>query len=259
MKSLGARSVVVLAVACVFLQPLPVVRAAESATAQFEAANRLYEQGRFAEAASAYEAILAGGRASPALYFNLGNARFKAGQVGRALVAYRRAAERAPRDPDVLANLRFARERVSGPTLRPGPLDRWLSRLSLNEWTGLATGALWTLLVLLAAGQVWPRLRPPLRWPVRLALVATLLLGLALAVVWTRASRALLAVVTVQETIARNGPFEESPEAFRLHDGAELRVLDRKDDWLQVSDGRGRPAWVKRDAVFLLTPFGNDA
>ena len=33
------------------------------------------------------------------------------------------------------------------------------------------------------------------------------------------------------------------------HDGAELRVLDRKDDWLQVSDGARRIGWVKRSEV----------
>jgi len=72
----------------------PAIAAAGAATAdalaQFEAANRLYEQGRFAEAARGYEAILKGGSFSPAVYFNLGNARFKAGELGRAVVAYRR-------------------------------------------------------------------------------------------------------------------------------------------------------------------------
>lgn len=233
-------------------------RAADDVAARFEAANRLYDHGRFAEAAAAYEAILASGRVSPALYFNLGNARFKAGQTGRALVAYRRAAERAPRDPDVLANLQFLREQVAGPTWRPGRLDRWLGRLTLNEWTWLAAGAFWAGLLLLAAGQVWPGARRMLRWPTRLALAAALFFGGALAAVWARESGATLAVVTVRETVAHNGPFEESPEAFRASDGAELRVLDRKEDWLQVSDGRGRPAWVRRDAVFLFKPFGSE-
>lgn len=256
MRPVGGVGICLVAAWCAMaLQPL---RAAGDVTAQFEAANRLYEQGRFAEAAAGYEAILASGRVSPAVYFNLGNARFKAGQIGRALVAYRRAAERAPRDPDVAANLRFVREQVNGPTRRAGAWERWLSRLSLNEWTLLAVGAFWATLLLLAAGQVWPGARGALRWPVRGALAATVLLSGALAVVWTRTGSGTEAVVTVRETIAHNGPFEESPEAFRLSDGAELRVLDRKEDWVQVSEGRGRPAWVKREAVFLFKPFGSD-
>jgi Flp pilus assembly protein TadD len=72
------------------------------------------------EAAAAYEQILTNGAVSPALYFNLGNAHFKAGQLGRAIAAYRQAERLTPRDPDVRANLQFARNRVQGPTLGHG-------------------------------------------------------------------------------------------------------------------------------------------
>ena len=50
---------------------------------------------------------------------NLGNAYFKSGQLGKAIAAYREAEQMSPRDPDVRANLRFARNQVQGPTLRP--------------------------------------------------------------------------------------------------------------------------------------------
>ncbi|HEU0039111.1 MAG TPA: tetratricopeptide repeat protein, partial [Verrucomicrobiae bacterium] len=69
----------------------------------FDAANRLYEQSKFAEAASAYEKLVQNGAVSPALCFNLGNAFFKASQVGRAIAAYRQAERLTPRDPDVRA------------------------------------------------------------------------------------------------------------------------------------------------------------
>src|SRR5438046_2829373 len=91
------------------------VRAADTATA-FDAANKLYEQGKFAEAASGYESLVQSNSASPALHFNLGNALFKSGQIGRALLAYRQAEQMTPRDPDVRANLQFARKQAQGPT-----------------------------------------------------------------------------------------------------------------------------------------------
>lgn len=240
----------------------PAIAAAGAATAdalaQFEAANRLYEQGRFAEAARGYEAILKGGSFSPAVYFNLGNARFKAGELGRAVVAYRRAMQLSPRDPDVLANLRFAREQVHGPKWQPARPEQWLERLSLDEWTLLAAGAFWLALGLLAVRQVRPGLASWLRWPTRISVVAALGLGGALGTVWFEQTGRQIAVVIVREATARQGPFEESPEAFKVHDGAELRVLDGKDDWLQVGDGRRRPGWVKREAVYVLRAVGGD-
>src|SRR5204862_132447 len=83
------------------------------------------QPGPFAEAAAAYEKIVAGGRVSSALYFNLGNALFKSGRIGRAIANYRLAEQLAPRDPDIRANLRFARNHVNGVEAR---LPAWWRR-----------------------------------------------------------------------------------------------------------------------------------
>src|SRR5262245_64763429 len=91
--------VVPLIAALAFLAGLP-VRAADMAS-DFDAANKLYEQGRFSEAAAAYEKLLKAGAPPEAIHFNLGNAWFKAGQIGRAIAEWRRAERSSPRDPNV--------------------------------------------------------------------------------------------------------------------------------------------------------------
>src|SRR4051794_37318735 len=63
-------------------------RAADLPT-NFEQANKLYEEGKFAAAADAYNALVESGSASTAIYFNRGNAFFKLGQIGRAIASYR--------------------------------------------------------------------------------------------------------------------------------------------------------------------------
>src|SRR5579864_8879588 len=107
---------------------------AQISSSAFDAANKLYAEGKFNEAAGAYEKLLQSGRESEAIYFNLGNALFKANKLGRAIAAYQQAERIAPRDPDVRANLQFARNQVQGPTLLPDKAARWLGKLSLNEW-----------------------------------------------------------------------------------------------------------------------------
>ena len=74
--------------------------AADAAT-DFSTANKLYAEGKFADAANTYEKILQTGAQSPALLFNDANAEFKAGNLGRAIAAYRRAALLAPRDTEI--------------------------------------------------------------------------------------------------------------------------------------------------------------
>ena len=81
---------------------------AADVSSNFDAANKLYEEGKFSDAAAAYEQMIQSGTASSAIYFNLGNAFFKSGQLGRAVAAYRDARTIAPHDPDVRANLDFA-------------------------------------------------------------------------------------------------------------------------------------------------------
>src|SRR6266446_10846926 len=105
---------------------------AENLLPAFDQANRLYEQGKFAEAATAYENLVPSAPASAAVYFNLGNAWYKAGQSGRAIAAYRQAEKLAPRDPNLRFNLNFVRKKVSGSDSIPAEGWRyWLSTLTL--------------------------------------------------------------------------------------------------------------------------------
>jgi tetratricopeptide (TPR) repeat protein len=237
---------------------------ATDSAAAFDAGNRLYAEGKFAEAAGAYEKILEAGQASAALYFNLGNAYFKSGQIGRAIAAYRQAQKISPRDPDLRANLQFARNQVQGPTRKPGRLEHWLATLSLNEWTWLSACAIWLVFALLTVRQLRPPLARALKtWTLATGGIAAGLIVCA-ALAFGANSAAKTAIIIVPEAAVRSGPFEESPNSFMARDGAELRVLDQKDDWLQVTDGARRSGWVKQGQAFvspsgIARPAGQDA
>ncbi len=247
MLSLALAGAVVMMATAAFSAP-----EAGATSGGFDAANKLYEAGKFNDAAAAYERLLQGGMSSPALYFNWGNAQFKAGRMGRAIAAYRQAEALTPRDPDVRANLRYARNQVQGPTLRPGLPERALGVLSLTEWSLLTTAAFWVLLALLIMGQLRPLAKRPLRNWVFLAAALTVLLGAGLGGSSQMRLGVETAIVTVGDATVRNGPFEESPTAFTARDGAELRVLDRKDDWLQVTAGPRRVGWLPQTQVTVL-------
>ena len=60
------------------------------------------------------------------------------------------------------------------------------------------------------------------------------------------------AVVISAAGNARSGPFDEAQSAFTVHDGAELSVLDRHDDWVQVADGSGKIGWLPVKQVEVL-------
>jgi tetratricopeptide (TPR) repeat protein len=230
------------------LATLP-IRAGETEGA-FDRANRLYEQGQYSEAAAAYQALLGHGQVSAPLYYNLGNAWFKSGHLGRAVVAYRLAEQLDPRDPDIRANLQFARRRVYGaPGLTTAMWRRWLGRLTLNEWTLLASSLVWLWLLLLSALQIRPGLRKPLR-PYRTALGVLMALGLAgAALAYHQQTGFRTAVVVVPEAAVHYGPLDESQSFYTVRDGAELAVLDAQGDWLRVADPSRRTGWLKQSQV----------
>ena len=53
------------------------------------------------------------------------------------------------------------------------------------------------------------------------------------------------------ENPVRSGPLDEAQMVFPAHDGAELAILDTKDNWLQVGVGP-RSGWLKREQVQML-------
>jgi tetratricopeptide (TPR) repeat protein len=234
-----------------------VSRAADGGVAaEFSAANKLYAEGKFTEAAGAWEKIIqetqTARTASPALYFNYGNAEFKLGHLGRAIAAYRRAALLAPRDSEVLGNLEFARNQVQGATVRPGRWQSWLGALTLNEGAILTAAAFWLTFVLLALRQIRPALAPSLRGLTLAAVCATVLFGAVLTAQATGLFFHPTAVVVEANVVARSGPYDDAQNTFAVHDGAELSVLDRHNDWYQVSDGTGKTGWLPRKQLELL-------
>ncbi|HSY09731.1 MAG TPA: tetratricopeptide repeat protein [Candidatus Dormibacteraeota bacterium] len=225
---------------------------AADVSAKFDVANKLYAEGKFADAAATYEKILQSGAVSPALYFNYGNAEFKAGNLGRAIAAYRQAEQLSPRDADVRANLEFARSQVQGVKASANRWENWLGTLTLNEWTALAAVSFWLTFVLLAIMQIWPALKTVLGGFTRAVAIVMILSGVDCgAAVSVHISKKTV-VAVAPDVLARSGPFDDAQNVFTAHDGAELAVLSRRGDWVQVADGSGKIGWLEREQVEIL-------
>ena len=194
------------------------------------------------------------GLVSPALYFNLGNACLKAGQIGKAIRAYRQAENLAPRDPDIRANLQIARSQAgaNNPALPGTRWTRWVGRLTLNEWTVAASAAAALFFIVLTARELSPAFKKSAG--VLTALLGSLCVGLAacLGVAADQRLAEKFVVVTAPEAVARVGPLPEAQSVFTLHDGAELSVVGKDGDWLEVSDAAKHTGWVAQKEVAFI-------
>ena len=230
---------------------------AETPTAIFFHANALYGEERYPEAAAEYERVLAAGVASGNVHFNLGNAYFKAGDVGRAILEYERARRWMPGDPDLTANLAYARS-LAGATEDSVIWTRLAFPLAERYSTDrllLTASALYTLLMLSLAAA---RLRPGLARGARsnAAAAALVLVVVVPSLAFRLATVDLAAAAVVVGKTEATVRFEPSPagtEHFRAKPGTLLRVAAERAGWAQVVRADGRRGWIERDAIATVT------
>jgi len=217
-------------------------------------ANSLYRDGRYAEAAAEYEKVVALGLESSPLYFNLGNAYFKVGDRGKAILYFERALRLHPNDPDVEANLAFAQSLNNVEPCSPPWWHRVIFPLAgvapatvLLGLAGLLYGVVFALLAaqrLLATAPRWLGLVAG-----SLALATLVLAASGLQQAYIHGVQSHAVVIAEGETAARFEPADNGTVHYSLKQGSLVRVLDQREGWLQVVRCDGRRGWMPRSTM----------
>ncbi len=232
-------------------------------------AARRFDEGDYAGAAAAWEELLACSRsgacpplASAALDYNIGNARFREGRLGLAILHWERALLARPGDADTLANLGLARRMLAGRMAgdgAPNPEDAFArellavmegpaARLSRVPESRLRWGLL--VAVFLTGGLLTLRIVGVRR---RL-LVPALAIGCTGSVVAGgllafRMAAPPRAVVVAPAATIRSGPGESFPQLARVPEGfvVDLREAEPA-GWVRIS-AAGVAGFARRESV----------
>jgi tetratricopeptide (TPR) repeat protein len=212
----------------------------------FAQAGQAYDAGQFQDAATRYEQILKDGFEAPAIFFNLGNAYFKLGNAGLAILNYRRAWALTPRDAELSANFRFAVQTFGALVPEPSIVSHMLTRLSMHEWIVVSTAGYWgaALLLILHLLSKSPRLFL-LRAAVALALLTAV--GALGILHWYGMQRRPEYVVTVPNQQAYFAPLDNSTAHFALPPGSIVRGIEASGSWLNVASGKDT-GWIRGNA-----------
>lgn len=224
----------------------------QSGNERLQQAADFYQKEDYARAVSIYEDLLKAGYASAGLHYNLGNAYFKTGDLGKAVLHYEKGLKLAPGDEDLRFNLKIAQGRQTDQidALPPFFLLQWWMRLRnlmpANAWSLTGILMLWGC----GAGlTVWQFGRSR-TWRKRGFAAAFTLAPLALlffALAFSRQSfeqHTHQAIVTVDKTELRIAPDPESKELRPLHAGAKSWLEDRIGDWYKVKLSNGEVGWL---------------
>lgn len=225
---------------------------ASNLNALFYKANSFYEAGDFKQAAKTYEQIINSGYISGNLFYNLGNAYFRVGEKGLALLNYVRAKAMMPRDPDLRSNLAYLQNDLQLKD-SSGGFFKWLGTgmqdmASISEYL-VGTEVILTLATLLLfLWLISPQLKRYLKIPL-LVSVACLVLLLTATGVSFFGNNAKQAVVVKGETIARFEPTSNGGAYYTLKEGSSVVVDSTREGWVLVRRTDGKKGWVPEEDI----------
>lgn len=248
---------------CALLWFFPAVPAHAQVNGLFEKATAAYNAGEFQQAVTLYEEILSKNQHSAALYFNLGNAHYKLGEIAPSIYYYEKALLLDPNDPEIASNLRFARN-MTLDAIQPLPqtdlkqfYDSLVFYFAQDTWAYLGVA----FMVLFVVGYVlFLALRAPNQKRVALIGGAVFLLcslgSTAMAYLQHAAYQAdQPAIVFDEEVAARSEPNQRAKEAFLLHEGTKVMLLDTLDTWQKVKLADGQTGWLPLSSLKRLKDF----
>ncbi len=241
---------------------VPPLAAATEPDDAFAAANRDYEEGRFAEAAAAYLDLVQAGHLSPDLFFNLGAATYRLGKTGEAVLWMRRALVLEPAMPEVRQSLAFLSGKIAYLEFNETGLPRWIARLpaTFSAWAGALF--LWTALLALSLAFAVPRLRPNRSALITLALVTAMAAFVAARVGHYRATRVAVenfATITASGTSALTAPAPDAKAVIALPPGSEVRVLRESGPWCYAEIPGELRGWIPSTALEPVWPVAAPA
>ncbi|WP_035335312.1 tetratricopeptide repeat protein [Dokdonia sp. PRO95] len=218
----------------------------------FEQGNSHYANGQFQEAIDTYGKVLDANQESAAIYYNLANAHFKLNNVAPSIYYYEKAKQLAPADQEIKNNASFA-EKMTIDAITPLPentFKTWynsvLTLLTTDGWA-YATVIFAALCTLLFLGYYFTASSTNKR-----ALFVSSLVSLVLAIcsllfaysAFAKISKDNPAIVFAKESQVKGEPTLSSQEAFLLHEGTKIMVLETVDNWKKILLADGRTGWI---------------
>ncbi len=215
--------------------------------------NRAYIDGDYRKAVECYTSIIDRNRYSMKLYYNLADAYFKVGEMGRAILYYNKALKLAPSNDDVRYNLAIA-EAQTKDKIAVVPeffLNRWMrgirNTMSCTAWSILSLAAFAAVLafalMFLLSG------RTAVRKTGFYGAIAALTIFIATTSFALAERRDMLqreqAIVMSSAISVKSSPDRSATDLFVLHEGTKVRIATEIDGWYEIVIADGKKGWTE--------------
>lgn len=213
-------------------------------TTLFADANAQYAEGNYAEAATQYEQILQE-QPTAEVYYNLGNAYFKQGELAQSILAYERALRLKPSFKDAKHNLQFAQSRIIDniEDTQSFFLSNWLKaiRNALSQRVWMVGSIVLFIMALVGfflfafSQTLW--LRKTAFYCSVVALVVSVMACANAGSLYQRDTQRSEAIITQGIVNAKSSPDRSGNDLFTVHEGTKVEIHEVIGDWCCVHVG----------------------
>lgn len=223
---------------------------------KFEKGKTHYKEANYEAAIGAWESILESGEHSAALYYNLGNAYFKAEQIGPSIYYYEKALQLAPNDSEIKNNLAIAQSRTID-AIEPVPenfFSTWLKKIAdiftFDGWAWVTVFFVLSFTVLFLL-YYYSSLSSKKRLLFALSFIALFFAIASLSfafITYDKIENEHTVIVFAQSTQVRSEPLNRSEVSFVLHEGTKVTITEEEDEWSRILLADGKEGWIlKKD------------
>ena len=234
----------------------PEVMAGETETI-LRAAAQAYTKADYRTAIRLYEQAIHDGASGPDIWYNLGNAYFKDGNLAYSILWFERASAIHPGDEQLHDNLAIANARIRD-KVEPIPLlfvVRWWNDLkTTNSLSALFAWSCVFFWLSAAAVFVFFGFRNLLIRRMSLVLgIVFICVGAAAIFLYFDRQEDLdahrFAIVTTHVVTAKSTPDATGVDSFTLHEGLKLEITETRDSWFRIRLADGKDGWIPSATV----------
>ena len=226
----------------------------------WNSANDAYSMGQYETALNDYLKIEENGVHSYKLYYNIGNAYYKTGSMGKAILYYEKALKLNPAGEDAKTNLQIARLQTLD-KIEVVPefiLSTWIKEIrnmiSSNGWAYVSVALFAVVALLMLLFKFAPTTG---QRKFSFVMACIVFLFAIFAVIFAANLRANAnseneAIVMVPVSNVKSAPNATGNNLFILHEGSKVEILEEAGKWCRIEISDGRQGWMQMNDVEVI-------
>jgi len=220
-------------------------------------AHNLYKKADYQGAAQVYEDIVTRYGVAPELYYNIGNAYYKAGEVGRSILNYERALRLSPNYEDAKVNLELAQTKIVDNIVQIPPffIQRWIDSLikllDVDLWYTISV-VVFVFTMLCFLYFIFGNnliIRRFAFYGAFILLILTFVTGAFGLIRRNELQNHNQAIIMTGTVVIKSSPDKSGTDLFQLHEGTKVNIKSKLDEWTEIVVGNGNIGWLESKTI----------